>query len=114
MHTVRRSGKSCLQRNDSSVPERWRYVLFHVIVQNTYVGQVYAAMVTVMDKEIGRVIIELERQGELDNTFVFFSSDNGAEGALYVPNPVSDSEMLLIIVQIGSNTYHGNSTSGYD
>lgn len=35
-----------------------------------------------MDKEIGRVIEHLEASGELDNTFVFFSSDNGAEGAL--------------------------------
>lgn len=39
-------------------------------------------MVTVMDKEIGKVLQEIEDQGELDNTFVFFSSDNGAEGAL--------------------------------
>jgi arylsulfatase A-like enzyme len=39
-------------------------------------------MVTRMDKEIGRVIKHLEDSGELDNTFVFFSSDNGAEGAL--------------------------------
>jgi len=39
-------------------------------------------MVTVMDKEIGRVIDHLEKAGELDNTFIFFSSDNGAEGAL--------------------------------
>jgi arylsulfatase len=39
-------------------------------------------MVSVMDKEIGRVIEHLEATGELDNTFVFFSSDNGAEGAL--------------------------------
>jgi arylsulfatase len=45
-------------------------------------SQVYAAMVTVMDKEIGKVLQEIEDQGELDNTFVFFSSDNGAEGAL--------------------------------
>lgn len=44
--------------------------------------QVYAAMVSVMDKEIGRVVDQLEASGDLDNTFVFFSSDNGAEGAL--------------------------------
>jgi arylsulfatase len=44
--------------------------------------EVYAAMVTVMDQEIGRVIKYLEDAGELDNTFVFFSSDNGAEGSL--------------------------------
>lgn len=41
-------------------------------------------MVEVMDTQIGRVIAHLEQIGELDNTFVFFSSDNGAEGSLWV------------------------------
>ncbi|WWC69062.1 uncharacterized protein I206_102998 [Kwoniella pini CBS 10737] len=50
--------------------------------------EVYASMVTVMDKEIGRVVKLLEDSGELDNTFIFFSSDNGAEGALLEAIPV--------------------------
>ena len=41
---------------------------------------VYAAMVHAMDREIGRVLDYLKAQGELDNTFVFFMSDNGADG----------------------------------
>ena len=41
---------------------------------------VYAAMVDRMDRQIGRVLAYLEQQGELDNTFVFFMSDNGADG----------------------------------
>lgn len=41
---------------------------------------VYAAMVDRMDQQIGRVLRYLEQQGELDNTFVFFMSDNGADG----------------------------------
>jgi arylsulfatase A-like enzyme len=41
---------------------------------------VYAAMVESMDREIGRVLAHLERIGELDNTFIFFMSDNGADG----------------------------------
>jgi arylsulfatase A-like enzyme len=45
-------------------------------------SKVYAAMVEVMDTQIGRVIDHLESTGKLDNTFVFFSSDNGAEGSL--------------------------------
>jgi arylsulfatase A-like enzyme len=45
-------------------------------------AQVYAAMVTVMDREIGKVLQQIEDRGDMDNTFVFFSSDNGAEGAL--------------------------------
>jgi arylsulfatase len=39
---------------------------------------VFAAMVTCMDRNIGRVIDDLKKNGELDNTLVLFLSDNGA------------------------------------
>jgi arylsulfatase A-like enzyme len=39
-------------------------------------------MVEVMDTEIGRVVNWLKQTDQLENTFVFFSSDNGAEGSL--------------------------------
>jgi arylsulfatase len=39
---------------------------------------IYAAMVDRMDQNIGRVIADLRARGELDNTLVFFMSDNGA------------------------------------
>lgn len=38
---------------------------------------VHAAMVDRMDREIGRVIETLERNGQLDNTLILFMSDNG-------------------------------------
>lgn len=41
---------------------------------------VYAAMVENMDRQIGRVLAHLERQGELERTVVIFMSDNGADG----------------------------------
>ena len=41
---------------------------------------VYAAMVDNMDRQIGRVLSYLEKKGELDNTVIFFLSDNGADG----------------------------------
>lgn len=41
---------------------------------------VYAAMIESMDREIGRVLDHLDAIGERDNTFVFFMSDNGADG----------------------------------
>jgi arylsulfatase A-like enzyme len=41
-----------------------------------------------MDINIGKILSELESQGELDNTFVMFLSDNGAEGAAYEAYPV--------------------------
>jgi arylsulfatase A-like enzyme len=37
----------------------------------------YAAMVTRMDEQIGRVVAELERRGMRDDTLIIFHSDNG-------------------------------------
>ncbi len=39
---------------------------------------VYAAMVDRLDRSVGRVITELKQSGQLDNTVIFFLSDNGA------------------------------------
>lgn len=50
--------------------------------------EVFAAMVDLIDENIGRVIDHLEATGELDNTFVLFMSDNGAEGAALEAIPV--------------------------
>ncbi len=41
---------------------------------------VYAAMVDNMDQNIGRMLDYLRKTGQLDNTFIFFLSDNGADG----------------------------------
>ena len=40
--------------------------------------EVYAAMVTSVDESFGRLRSALERMGELDNTIIMFTSDNGA------------------------------------
>lgn len=39
---------------------------------------VYAGMITGMDRNIGRIIDELQKSGQLDNTLIIFMSDNGA------------------------------------
>lgn len=41
---------------------------------------IYAAMVDDLDRYVGRLIAHLKAIGEYDNTFIFFMSDNGAEG----------------------------------
>jgi arylsulfatase A-like enzyme len=46
----------------SQLPERRRY---------------HAALVTHLDESIGRIMAELQKQGLMDDTLVFFSSDNG-------------------------------------
>lgn len=43
--------------------------------------QVYAAMVDNMDANIGRLMNDLKKRGELENTVIMFMSDNGAAGA---------------------------------
>ena len=45
---------------------------------------VHAAMVDRMDREIGRVLAQLKAMGALDNTLVFFLSDNGASAEIMV------------------------------
>lgn len=42
--------------------------------------EIYAAMVSHMDRQIGRVLNLLDQRGELDNTLVIFMSDNGPAG----------------------------------
>jgi arylsulfatase A-like enzyme len=39
--------------------------------------EVYAAMIDIMDKGIGRIITALEQTGELENTALFYMHDNG-------------------------------------
>ncbi|NIB38284.1 arylsulfatase [Pseudomaricurvus alkylphenolicus] len=42
--------------------------------------EIFAAMVDDLDHHVGRLLDYLEQIGEKDNTFIFFLSDNGAEG----------------------------------
>jgi len=39
---------------------------------------IYAAMVDIMDQNIGRVLTTLKQNGQYENTFIIFMSDNGA------------------------------------
>ena len=39
---------------------------------------IYAAQIEVLDRGIGRIISELKKEGELENTLIFFLQDNGA------------------------------------
>ena len=45
---------------------------------------VHAAMVTRMDREVGRVLAQIQTMGALDNTIVLFLSDNGASAEMMV------------------------------
>ncbi|KUI57664.1 Arylsulfatase [Cytospora mali] len=61
--------------------------------------ETYAAMVDLIDQNLSRVIGHLEETGELDNTFVMFISDNGAEGKLLEALPVMAGVPLAKVIQ---------------
>jgi len=42
--------------------------------------EVFAAMLTHVDEQIGRILAMLERTGTLDNTIIFVTADNGSSG----------------------------------
>ena len=46
--------------------------------------EIHAAMVDRMDREIGRVVDQLRAMGSLENTLIFFMSDNGASAEIMV------------------------------
>jgi arylsulfatase len=53
--------------------------------------EIYAAMVSDMDAYIGEVVEYLKQIGEFDNTFIMYSSDNGAEpGRRDLTEPIAD------------------------
>jgi len=52
---------------------------------------VHAAMVDRIDQEVGRVLDQLRAMGALDNTLVFFLSDNGASAEMMVRGDGHDS-----------------------
>ncbi|QDU19424.1 arylsulfatase B [Urbifossiella limnaea] len=53
----------------------------------------YAAMITGLDAQVGRVVAELERRGMRENTLIFFTTDNGgATSALFATGARSPAE----------------------
>ncbi|HTK99000.1 MAG TPA: sulfatase-like hydrolase/transferase [Pseudomonadales bacterium] len=48
--------------------------------------RVYAAMITALDRGVGRVLDALRTNGLADNTLVIFTSDNGGAGYLGLPD----------------------------
>lgn len=54
----------------------------------------FSGMVEAIDANVAKVVDYLEETGELENTFVCFLSDNGAEGAAYETYPIIQGNMI--------------------
>ncbi|PZU46772.1 MAG: arylsulfatase [Sphingomonas sp.] len=70
--------------------------------------EIYAAMVDRIDKAVGRVVDELKRTGEFENTVIVFLSDNGAE-ALDVT--ASDMVGLKRILDRSDNSFESRGSA---
>jgi arylsulfatase len=75
--------------------------------------EVFAGMVEAIDANVGKIIDYLTSIDELDNTFVCFMSDNGAEGAAYEAYPLVQSGVLPHLLKYYDNSYEnlGNGDS---
>lgn len=60
--------------------ESWNALDAEKRARQARTAEVYAAMVTRMDRNVGKVMDYLERTGQRENTIVLFISDNGAAG----------------------------------
>lgn len=67
--------------------------------------ETYAAMVDILDENIGKVVRLLEERGELDNTFIAFMSDNGAEGMTREALPLGASPIQDLIKRYYNNSF---------
>ena len=53
---------------------------------------IHAAMITRMDAEIGRVVAQLKKMGQFENTLILFASDNGASAEQIIRGDGHDPE----------------------
>jgi arylsulfatase len=73
---------------------------------------VYAAMISIMDEGIGQIIQTLKAQGELDNTVIFFLSDNG--GCAEIPHVYKTKLKTMSEAQLTANVGDHISYVGYE
>jgi arylsulfatase len=59
---------------------KWKSLTEEQKREDTRRMEIYAAMIEYVDDQIGRLLDVLKEEGRLDNTLVFFLSDNGANG----------------------------------
>jgi arylsulfatase A-like enzyme len=71
----------------------------------------YAAMITAMDDEIGRVVAALDKKGLRDNTLIVFQSDNGGtRNAMFA----GEGDMSKIKIPVDNGPYRDGKGSLYE
>ena len=76
-HFPNKKNKQLGQPNIWQAPD-WAFEAYNLSPDETDPRKRYCAVVTAMDKAIGRVLAAVDKVGVTNDTFVFFMSDNGA------------------------------------
>lgn len=66
----------------------------------TWIEKEYAQMIRILDTNVGKMIAEVKKQGQMNNTIFIFSADNGHE--IYYSQPVSTGRV--------NKSYHNYAT----
>ncbi|KAL1651916.1 hypothetical protein SLS58_000039 [Diplodia intermedia] len=82
-----------------AMPSEWHEMSAGERADSARRMETYAAMVDLVDAHLGRVVDALAAADELDDTFVLFMSDNGAEGKLLEALPVMAGVPLVDVVR---------------
>lgn len=82
---------------------RWDQLTAQQKTSEARLMEVYAAMLTNLDDNIGRLVAYLKSIGEFDNSMIVFLSDNGADGMGYGFIPFIDSNLNLDVHNALSN-----------
>ena len=70
------SSKPSFQRQHIARKENYPYVPENEKELKTILAKYYT-LITIIDEEIGRVISYLEKEGEMENTIIIYTSDHG-------------------------------------
>lgn len=88
----------------TTLKKRWLELTKEEKAAQSKIMETYAAMVEILDENIGRTLDHLKELGELDNIFIVFMSDTGAEGMFMEALPLSIARINDFV-----NKYYDNS-----
>lgn len=84
-----------------SLEDKWSDLSADERKREARLMELYAAMVENLDANIGRLVEHLRNTGKLDNTFIFFMADNGAEARRHEAIP----QNVKWIAETADNSY---------
>lgn len=87
-----------------TIRKQWKDLSEEEKLKETKIVETYAAMVEILDEQIGRLVDHLKKTGQLDNTFILFMSDNGADGQMMEALPLANQKIHTFVEKYYDNS----------